>query len=80
MNPHADWVREAIDLNFGLVMFSDPDLNLEDKKEDARQIVAKAQPSSIVVEGEVKALPGSTSWSFCSRGSPFNRTQTSAGI
>ena len=57
-SPHADWVREAIDLNFGLVMFSDPDLSLGDEQEHVRQIVAEAHPSSVAVEGEMKALPG----------------------
>lgn len=57
-SPRADWVREAIDLNFGLVMFSDPDLNLENEKEQVRQIVAKAHTTSVAVEGEVEALPG----------------------
>jgi fructose/tagatose bisphosphate aldolase len=57
-SPHANWVGEAIDLNFGLVMFSDPDLSLEDEQEHVRQIVAKAHPKAVAVEGEVKALPG----------------------
>jgi fructose/tagatose bisphosphate aldolase len=57
-SPHADWVREAIDLNFGLVMFSDPDLSLEDEQEHVRQVVAQAHPAGVAVEGEVKALPG----------------------
>ena len=57
-SPYADWVREAVDLNFGLVMYSNPDLSLEDEQEHVRQIVAKAHPASVAVEGEVKALPG----------------------
>ena len=57
-SPYADWVDEAIDLNFGLVMFSDPELSFEDEREQVRQVAAKAHASSIAVEGEVKALPG----------------------
>lgn len=57
-SPYVDWVLEAINLSFGLVMFSDPDLSLGEEQEQVRQVVAKAHPSSVAVEGEVKALPG----------------------
>jgi fructose/tagatose bisphosphate aldolase len=57
-SPYADWVREAINLNFGLVMFSDPDLGPEEERERVRQVVAQAHSAGVAVEGEVKALPG----------------------
>ena len=57
-SPYADWVHAAIDLNFGLVMFSDPDLSFEDERDRVRQVAAQAHASSVAVEGEVKALPG----------------------
>ena len=63
-SPYADWVHAAIDLNFGLVMFSDPDLSFEDERDRVRQVAAQAHASSIAVEGEVKALPGVQFGSF----------------
>jgi fructose/tagatose bisphosphate aldolase len=57
-SPYADWVHAAINLNFGLVMFSDPHLSPEDEREHVRRIAAQAHASSIAVEGEVTALPG----------------------
>jgi ketose-bisphosphate aldolase len=57
-SPYPDWVKEAIRLHFGLVMFSDPELSFEDQPEHVRRVVEEAHQASVAVEGELKALPG----------------------
>jgi len=57
-SPHFERVLEAIDLRFGLVMFSDPSLDSNDQAERIRQIVAKAHRAGVAVEGEMTSLPG----------------------
>jgi fructose-bisphosphate aldolase, class II len=57
-SPHLDWVLEAIDLGFNLVMFSDESLSLADQSERVRQVVKKAHQNSTAVEGEAYSLPG----------------------
>jgi ketose-bisphosphate aldolase len=57
-SPHLDWVKEAIQLEFGLVMFSDPEIDFEDQPEHIRRVVEEAHPKSVAVEAELKALPG----------------------
>ena len=57
-SPHMDWVKEAIDLHFGLVMYSDPDVSFDDQPEKIRQVVRAAHQSSVAVEAEPQALPG----------------------
>ena len=53
-----EWVLEAIDLGFGLVMFTHQDLRFEEQQERICQVVQKAHKSSVAVEGELTALPG----------------------
>lgn len=57
-SPHMDWVKQAIDLHFGLVMFSDPEISVEDQPEHIRKVVDAAHRASVAVEGELHALPG----------------------
>jgi len=57
-SPYFDWVQEAIDLQFGLVMFTDENLTSEEQQQCVRQIVEKAHRASVAVEGEIRALPG----------------------
>lgn len=57
-SPHIEWVLEAVALGFSLVMYSDETLGPENRTEGVRQIVAKARPVGVAVEGEVTALPG----------------------
>jgi len=57
-SPHRDWVREAIRLGFGLVMFSDEALSLPDQTSAVIQIAAEAHQAGAAVEGEATALPG----------------------
>jgi fructose-bisphosphate aldolase class II len=55
---HLDWVMEAIDLNFGLVMFTDQTLEDEEQLRRVRQVAERAHRASVAVEGELVALPG----------------------
>jgi fructose/tagatose bisphosphate aldolase len=57
-SPHEDWVRSAIELGFGLVMFSDENLAPEAQIEKVGEIVQAAHLAGIAVEGEAVALPG----------------------
>ena len=53
-----DWVLEAIDLRFGLVMFTDDRLSFDELTTRVSQVVQKAHQSSVAVEGEIAAVPG----------------------
>ena len=55
---NLDWVLEAIDLGFGLVMFSDEALSFEEHQERVCRVVEKAHRASVAVEGEMTSLPG----------------------
>jgi ketose-bisphosphate aldolase len=55
---HLDWVLEAIELGFGLVMFTDDRLSFDELSKRVCQVVQKAHQSSAAVEGELAALPG----------------------
>lgn len=55
---HMDWVMEAIDLGFSQVMFTDDDMDYSTLVERVRQVVAKAHPAGVAVEGEISAVPG----------------------
>lgn len=55
---HMDWVLEAINLNFSLVMFVGDDLEYETLVERVRQVVAAAHAAGISVEGEISSVPG----------------------
>jgi fructose/tagatose bisphosphate aldolase len=57
-SPYFDWVQQAIDLRFGLVMFTDENLGPEAQQQRVRETVEKAHRASVAVEGEIKALPG----------------------
>ena len=57
-SPHFDWVTKAIDLGFGLVMYTDDKLGLEEQRERVRRVVDKAHPRGVAVEGEMTSLPG----------------------
>ena len=57
-SPHQNWVLEAIDLGFGMVMFSDEHLSVEEQIIKVREIVEVAHRKGVVVEGEVLSLPG----------------------
>ena len=57
-SPHEAWVRSAIELGFGLVMFSDENLAADAQIEKVEEIVQAAHLAGIAVEGEAVALPG----------------------
>ena len=57
-SPHLDWVLEAIDLGFGMVMFSDERLSVEEQIVKVKEIVEVAHHRGVAVEGEVLSLPG----------------------
>ncbi len=57
-SPCLDTVLEAIDLGFGLVMFADEELGLEDQVRSVREVVSKAHPASVAVEAELASLSG----------------------
>jgi fructose/tagatose bisphosphate aldolase len=54
-SPHLERVIEAIDLNFGIVMYSDETPEI---RERVRQVVAHAHANGVAVEAEMLALPG----------------------
>src|SRR5689334_16188449 len=54
-SPHLERVMEAIDLNFGIVMYSDDN---DQMRERVRQVVTHAHKNGVAVEGEMTALPG----------------------
>ena len=56
--PSFKAVSEAIDLGFGLVMFSDPCLDVKENMEYVRETARRAHAASVAVEGELVALPG----------------------
>lgn len=55
---HDDWIRQAIDLQFGMVMFTDERLNFEALVSKVKAIAALAHQSGVAVEGEIIPLPG----------------------
>jgi len=55
---NLDTVLEAIGLGFGIVMFTDDGLSLEDQMKLVRQVVNKAHLASVAVEGELASPPG----------------------
>jgi ketose-bisphosphate aldolase len=57
-SPDFDWVLEAIARGFGLVMFSDETLGLDEHIERVRRVAGAAHEVGVAVEGESAALPG----------------------
>jgi fructose/tagatose bisphosphate aldolase len=57
-SPVFDAVISAIDLGFGLVMYSDPDLEAAPLEERIARVVTRAHRTGAAVEGEVMALAG----------------------
>src|SRR5581483_11112593 len=46
-SPHLPWVHEAIDLNFGLVMYTDESLALPEQTQRVAEIVKRAHPKGV---------------------------------
>ncbi|MBM3235432.1 class II fructose-bisphosphate aldolase [Candidatus Poribacteria bacterium] len=57
-SPRLDWALEAINLGFGLVMFTDENLSFDEQLSRICQVVKKAHQVSAAVEGELTPLPG----------------------
>jgi ketose-bisphosphate aldolase len=57
-SPYFDWVTEAIDLGFGLVMYTDEEVSEQEQLERVRAIVERAHRKGVAVEGELNPLPG----------------------
>jgi ketose-bisphosphate aldolase len=57
-SPHLDWVLEAVESDFDVVMYTDETLSLDEQQRRVRQVVEKARETSVAVEGELAALPG----------------------
>ena len=57
-SPHFEKVLEAIELGFGLVMFSDENLSFDEQAERVGEIVVIAHRAGVAVEGEPMVLPG----------------------
>jgi fructose/tagatose bisphosphate aldolase len=57
-SPHHEWVLEAIDLGFGLVMYTDERIKPQEQMKRVREIVETAHRANVAVEGEASPLPG----------------------
>ena len=57
-SPDFEWVTEAIELGFGLVMYTDEEVSVEEQVERVRAIVERAHRKGVAVEGELMPLPG----------------------
>ncbi len=57
-SPHYEWVMKAIEVGFGLVMFTDENLAAADLRDKVRQVVEKAHTTGVAVEGEMMSLAG----------------------
>jgi ketose-bisphosphate aldolase len=57
-SPHFEWVSQAIDLGFSLVMYTGEGLTLTELSERVRRVVEKAHRHGIAVEGELTSVPG----------------------
>jgi len=57
-SPHLDWVLEAIQAGFDLVMYTDDTLALDELERRVRLVVETAHAKSVAVEAEMMALAG----------------------
>jgi len=57
-SPDFDWVTQAIELGFSLVMYTDEELSVEEQVKGVRAIVERAHRKGVAVEGELTPLPG----------------------
>lgn len=57
-SPHYDWVMKAIEAGFGLVMFTDENLDATDQQDAVRRVAEKAHAAGVAVEGEMMSLAG----------------------
>lgn len=57
-SPYVEAVRQAVELGFGLVMFSDEGLSYDAQVAQVRDVVVEAHRAGVAVEGEPAPLPG----------------------
>ena len=57
-SPHYDWVMKAIEVGFGLVMFTDENLDAIVQQNKVRRVAEKAHAAGVAVEGEMMPLAG----------------------
>jgi fructose/tagatose bisphosphate aldolase len=57
-SPSFEWVVEAVEWGFGMVMFADEELAYDSLVETTRRVCRIAHASSAAVEGEPHSLPG----------------------
>jgi len=57
-SPHFDWVLEAIQIGFDLVMYTDETLAPDELERRVREVVTEAHAKSVAVEAEMTALAG----------------------
>lgn len=57
-SPHLKWVNEAIELGFGLVMYTEEGLGFEEQVRQVCGVVERAHRKGVAVEGELSPLPG----------------------
>ncbi|MCP4167388.1 MAG: class II fructose-bisphosphate aldolase [Chloroflexi bacterium] len=57
-SPYLDWVMDAIDCGFNLVMFSDEEMDGPEQTASIRKVVERAHLAGVAVEAEMAALPG----------------------
>jgi fructose/tagatose bisphosphate aldolase len=57
-SPFIEWVWQAIELGFNMVMFSDDEPDPPEQEEMIRQVVRRTRPAGIAVEAEMSSVPG----------------------
>lgn len=57
-SPDAEAVYDAVELGFGIVMFSDETLSIDEQTMQVKKVVARAHAKNVAVEGEMLSLPG----------------------
>jgi ketose-bisphosphate aldolase len=57
-SPHLDWVQEAIELGFHLVMYTPEDCGPHEQVRRVRAVVEQAHACGVAVEGELAPPPG----------------------
>jgi fructose/tagatose bisphosphate aldolase len=57
-SPFIQWVWQAIEVGFNMVMYSDDELDPLEQEEVIRQVVERARPAGIAVEAEMVSVPG----------------------
>jgi ketose-bisphosphate aldolase len=57
-SPHLEWILKAIELGFGMVMFSDERQEINNQITTIKEIAELAHKSGVAVEGELLSLPG----------------------